>query len=285
MMGNETKNQKQVWKTILIFLGILTFLSAVSYSAILKLNPTSIYVGALMMCPALSAFITLKLIKRPISSLPWGLKNLKYLRLSYLIPVVYITISYILIWVFGFGNVLNQDTITEWTQELGLEGFSSPFVLLTMIVLLSIVGVVKNIGSTLGEEIGWRGFFICELRKLFSFGGVSIISGLIWAIWHWPIIFFIYKGSENLLLHIAAFTVMIVAISVILAYYTFTSNSLWPAALFHSVHNIFIQKIFTPLTITNDNSTFWIDEYGLMLPIITMIFAIYFWRKAKIEHL
>ncbi|MFK7811239.1 MAG: CPBP family intramembrane glutamic endopeptidase [Maribacter sp.] len=284
-MSNEPKNQEKVRKTILLFLGILTLLSAICYYALLILNPTSIYVGALMMCPALSAFITLKLIKRPISSLPWGLKNLKHLRLCYLIPVVYITISYILIWVFGFGNVLNQETIVGWSQELGMEGFGSPFVLLTMIVLLSIVGVVKNIGSTLGEEIGWRGFFIYELRKLFSFGGVSIISGLIWAIWHWPIIFLIYKGSGSLLLHITAFTVMIVAISVILAYYTFKSKSLWPAALFHSVHNIFIQKIFTPLTITNDNSHFWIDEYGLMLPIITTLFAIYFWRKAKVEHL
>ena len=284
-MSNEPKNQKKVRKTILLFLGILTLLSTICYYAILKLNPTSIYVGALMMSPALSAFITLKLMKRPISSLSWGLKSLKNLRLSYLIPVAYITISYILIWVIGFGNVINQETITEWSQDLGMEGFSSTIILLTMIVLLSIVGVVKNIGSTLGEEIGWRGFFIYELRKLFSFGTVSIISGLIWAIWHWPIIFLIYKGSGNMLLHITAFTVMIVAISVILAYYTFKSNSLWPAALFHSVHNIFIQKILTPLTITNDRTTFWIDEYGLMLPIITTLFAIYFWRKAKVENL
>ncbi|WP_154367306.1 CPBP family intramembrane glutamic endopeptidase [Maribacter luteus] len=284
-MSNEPKNQKKVRKTILLFLGILTLLSTICYYAILKLNPTSIYVGALMMSPALSAFITLKLMKRPISSLSWGLKSLKNLRLSYLIPVAYITISYILIWVIGFGNVINQETITEWSQDLGMEGFSSTIILLTMIVLLCIVGVVKNIGSTLGEEIGWRGFFIYELRKLFSFGTVSIISGLIWAIWHWPIIFLIYKGSGNMLLHITAFTVMIVAISVILAYYTFKSNSLWPAVLFHSVHNIFIQKIFTPLTITNDRTTFWIDEYGLMLPIITTLFAIYFWRKAKVENL
>jgi len=284
-MSNEPKMHKQVRNTILLFLGILTLLSAICYYAILKLNPTSIYVGALMMCPALSAFITLKLMKRPISSIPWSLKCLKNLRLSYLVPLAYITISYVLIWVFGFGDILNQETITEWSQELGMEGFSSTVVLLTMIVLLSVVGVVKNIGSTLGEEIGWRGFFIYELRKVFSFGTVSIISGLIWAIWHWPIIILIYKGSGSLLLHITAFTVLIVAISVILAYYTFKSNSLWPAALFHSVHNIYIQKIFTPLTITNDSSTFWIDEYGLMLPIITIIFAIYFWRKAKIEKL
>ncbi len=82
-----------------------------------------------------------------------------------------------------------------------------------------------------------------------------------------------------------AFTTMIIGVSVILAYYTFKSNSLWPAALYHSVHNIYIQKICTPLTISNEKTTFWIDEYGLMIPIITTIFAIYFWRKAEKENL
>jgi len=284
-MTNQLIVRKQVWKTIFIFLGILISLSAICYYAILKLNPTSIYVGALMMCPALSAFATLKITKRPISSLPWNLEKSKYLNLSYLIPVLYITIAYVFIWVFSFGSVLNQETILEWSQELGMEEFSIPIVILSMVVLLSIVGVVKNIGSTLGEEIGWRGFFIYELRKIFSFGGVSIISGLIWSIWHWPIILLIYKGSGNVIFHISSFTVMILGMSVILAYYTFKSNSLWPSALFHSVHNIFIQKIFTPLTSTNESSTFWIDEYGLMLPIITTIFALYFWRKAKVENL
>tara|TARA_R110000868_G_scaffold86347_8_gene242259 strand:+ start:59180 stop:60034 length:855 start_codon:yes stop_codon:yes gene_type:complete len=284
-MTNQLIDRKQVWKTIFIFLGILISLSAICYYAILKLNPTSIYVGALMMCPALSAFATLKITKRPISSIPWNLEKSKYLSLSYLIPVLYVTIAYVLIWFFSLGSVLNQETILEWSQELGMEEFSIPIIILSMVVLLSIVGVVKNIGSTLGEEIGWRGFFIYELRKIFSFGGVSIISGLIWSIWHWPIILLIYKGSGNVIFHISSFTVMILGMSVILAYYTFKSNSLWPSALFHSVHNIFIQKIFTPLTSTNESSTFWIDEYGLMLPLITTIFALYFWQKAKVENL
>ncbi len=215
----------------------------------------------------------------------FGVKNLKYLNYSYLIPVVYITVAYVLIWLFGLGNVYNQSTILDWSNELGINNSNKSIVAVVMIFLLATVGVVKNIGSTLGEEIGWRGFFIFELKKIFSFKGVSIVSGLIWAIWHWPIIFLMYNGSNNVIFHIAAFTIMIMGISIILAYYTFRSNSLWPAALYHSVHNIYIQKIFTPLTITNEQSTFWIDEYGLMIPIITTIFGIYFWRKAKIENL
>lgn len=284
MIGSIKTNHK-TWKTIVLFIGILIILSSICYYAILKLNPTSIYIGALMISPAIASFITLKLMNRSISSLPWRLKNTKYLRLSYILPACYITISYILIWVFGFGTLGNKNTIAAWSEELGMTEFNVPMAVLVMILLLAIVGVVKNIGATLGEEIGWRGFFVFELRKVLSFEATSILSGLIWSIWHWPIIWLIYNGSGALFFHMAAFTLMIIAISIIMTYYTFKSNSLWPAALFHSVHNIFIQKIFTPLTTTNKISSFWMDEYGLMIPMVASIFAIVFLRKARKEKL
>ncbi len=179
----------------------------------------------------------------------------------------------------------NKERILKWSTELGIDASHPTLVITVMIFLLVTVGVIKNLGSTLGEEIGWRGFFIFELKKVMSFKALSIVSGIIWAIWHFPIIHLIYGKGENLLFHLAAFTSMIIGISIILAYFTFKSNSLWPAAIFHSIHNIYIQKVCTPLTISNDHSTFWIDEYGLMIPIITSIFAIFYWRKASIENL
>ena len=282
----KTKSEiKEAWKTIILFLIVLTALSSIAYYAILKLNPTSIYVGALMISPAFAAFITLKIKKRSISSLPWSLNDLKYIKLSYITPLLYVSIAYTLIWLFGFGNVINGERITQWSNELGIAESNRTLVITIMIFLLLTVGVIKNLGSTLGEEIGWRGFFIFELRKVMSFKALAIVSGIIWAIWHFPVINLMYGSGENLLLHMGAFTVMIIGVSVILAYYTFKSNSLWPAAVYHSIHNIYIQKICTPLTISNDKTTFWIDEYGFMIPIITTLFAVYYWRKAEKENL
>ena len=284
-MSKTSSETKEAWKTIGLFLILLTALSSIGYYAILKLNPTSIYVGALMLSPALAAFITLKIKGRPISNLPWSLKKLKYLKLAYFTPVLYVSIAYVLIWLFGFGNLINTETILAWSDELGIDNSNQTIVGIVMIFLLLTVGVIKNLGSTLGEEIGWRGFLIFELRKVMSFKALAIVSGVIWAVWHFPIINLMYGRGDHLLLHLSAFTVMIIGVSVILAYYTFKSNSLWPAAIYHSVHNIYIQKICTPLTISLDNTTFWIDEYGFMIPIVTTIFAIYFWRKAGKENL
>jgi len=284
-MTRELLKRKEAWKTIFLFLALLALFSSIWYYAILKLNPTSIYIGALMMSPALAALLTLKIKRRPISSLPWSLKELKYLRFSYITPILYVSIAYVLIWLFGFGNLINTERILQWSDELGIESTNQTLVMAVMIILLLTVGVIKNLGSTFGEEIGWRGFLIFELRKVMSFKALAIVSGVIWAVWHFPLLNLIYGRSEYLLLHMGAFTIMIIGISVILAYYTFKSKSLWPAVLYHSVHNIYIQKICTPLTISNDKTTFWIDEYGLMIPVVTTLFAIYFWRKAKLEKL
>ena len=57
------------------------------------------------------------------------------------------------------------------------------------------------------------------------------------------------------------------------------------AVMFHGAHNIYVQKIFTPLTTRNGHTQFWIDEYGLMVPIIVTLMAVYFWRRARAEGL
>ncbi|WP_299104505.1 type II CAAX endopeptidase family protein [uncultured Tenacibaculum sp.] len=283
-MNNDTVH-KEAWNSIGIFSVFLLLFSAIAYYAILKLNPTSLYVGLLMIAPSLATFVTLLIKGKSFASLPWGLKKFSFLKRGYAVPLLYVSIAYFFIWIFGVANFINLEKITTWSKELGLEGANEILVATVMIVLLLTVGVIKNLGSTLGKEIGWRGFLIFELRKVLSFNKVVLVSGIIWAVWHYPIIHLIYGRGEHLYLHIIAFTIMIVSISVILTYYTFKSESLWPAAIYHSVHNIYIQKIATPLTISKDISTFWIDEYGFMIPIITVFFAIYYLRKARVEGL
>jgi membrane protease YdiL (CAAX protease family) len=275
----------EAWKTIILFLLLLIAFSAIAYFAILKLNPTSIYVGLLMISPALAAFLTLKIKGRPISGLPWSLKEVKYLKLAYLTPILYVSIAYILIWILGLGHFMNPETVDQWANELGIDSSDRVLVIAVMTFLLLTVGVIKNLGSALGEETGWRGFLIFELRKVMSFKALSIVSGIIWAVWHYPVIILIYGKGENLWMHMGSFTAMILGISVILAYFTFKSNSLWPGAIFHSIHNIYIQKICTPLTLTHGKTEFWIDEYGLMIPMVTTVLAVYFWRKAGKENL
>jgi membrane protease YdiL (CAAX protease family) len=238
-----------------------------------------------MWCPALAAIVTMRLKGRSISSLHWNWGKWKYVRLAYFVPALYVLITYILIWLLGFGDLANKVMILDWAKELGLVGIGTlqPTVaVIVAVILLGTVGVIRAMATTLGEEIGWRGFFIYELRKVLSFTGVSFVSGIIWAFWHWPII--VYYG-ENVALELITFFIVIISMSFIMAYYTFKSKSLWPAVIFHAVSNVYIQKILPPVTAKIEGTEHWLGENGIMFAIVTLFFGIYFWRKAIKENL
>lgn len=282
-MDPSVTDRKSTLTTLIVFLVILGGASALAHFALVYLVPTSLYVGALMMTPTLAAFVTLKLRGRSISSLPWSWGGFRANWAGYLIPVVYISVSYGLVWFFGFGGAGDPETLAEWRGALGLSDAPLWAVTTLMIVLMASVQFVKSLGTIAGEEIGWRGFLVWELRKIMSFEATCLVSGLLWAVWHYPIII-VYGGGDTLV-QLACFTVMVTAMSVIMTFYTFRSNSLWPAVMFHGAHNIYIQKIFTPLTLETEQTAFWIDEYGVMVPLVVTVLALIYWRRAKAEGL
>ncbi|WP_034257812.1 CPBP family intramembrane glutamic endopeptidase [Altibacter lentus] len=284
-MLENISERKEAWKTIFLFLVLVIVLTSPFHYAIVNLYPSRIYVGAIMWCPAIAAFITLKIKGRKISSLHWNWGNWKYIRWSYVVPALYGIITYVLLWIFGFGNLANSETINEWGKELGLFGIgtlSTTSITIIAIMLLATIEVIRASATTLGEEIGWRGFLIYELRKVLSFTGVSIFSGLIWSFWHWPLLVYY---SNNVLLEFTTFTVVIVSMSFIMTYYTFKSKSLWPAVIFHAVSNVYIQKILPELTIKNAGKEHWLGENGIMFAVVTAVFGLYFWRKAVKEKI
>ncbi|WP_242535635.1 CPBP family intramembrane glutamic endopeptidase [[Muricauda] lutisoli] len=284
-MLTNSSERKEAWKTIFLFLALVVALTSPFHYAIVNLYPSRIYVGAIMWCPAIAAFITLKIKGRKISSLNWNWGDWKYIRWSYFIPALYGIITYLLIWVFGFGGLANREIITEWGKELGLFGIGTlnpTSITIIAIILLGTVEVIRASATTLGEEIGWRGFFIHELRKVLSFTGVSVFSGLVWAAWHWPLLVYY---SNNVLLEFITFFIVIISMSFIMAYYTFKSKSLWPAVIFHAVSNVYIQKIMPSLTMKIEGTEHWLGENGIMFAIVTSIFGIYFWRKAIKEKI
>lgn len=282
-MTTIQEERREAWVAIVTFLVITTILSAISYYAIVELMPTSLYVGPLMWSPAVAALATLLLRGRRISSLPWGWGKWRYNVGAFLMPVLYVTAAYAIIWRFGLGGFPNQETIAQWSSELGLDDFSSNTAIVVMILIMGTVGCIRAMSTIVGEEIGWRGFFIWELRKVMPFGAVALFSGLVWAFWHWPLV--VFYGGGNPVIQMAAFTVMITSMSVILAYFTFKSKSLWPAVMFHAAHNVYFDKIFDPLTRYGETTSFWTGEYGLMLPITTSVMALYFWHRARVEGL
>lgn len=68
------------------------------------------------------------------------------------------------------------------------------FDLLNPLSLVSLFICIGLIGGPLGEEIGWRGFLLSKFQLLFSPLSSSILVGIAWAFWHFPMFLFHIDG-------------------------------------------------------------------------------------------
>jgi len=282
-MENPTKNK---FSPVLLFLSITLALSAIFYFLIIYSGTLGggrgQYVMGLMWCPGISALITMKILKRNISDLGWKWGKSKYQFWSYLIPIFYALIAYLAIWVFGWGGFYNKEFVNTLTESFGLGPIGSGFTIVFYVLLLGVFGTIRSMASALGEEIGWRGFLVPELYKKYGFTKTSLISGLIWGVWHLPILLFAdYNSGTPSWYAMSCFMILVIGISFIYTWFRIKSGSLWTAVLLHATHNLFIQGIFTPLTEDTGNTAYYIDEFGIVLPVVTIGFAVYFWIKRK----
>ena len=283
-MSESTKSRLQ----IAIFLLLVFAFSSIFYSLILVAHKmragSGLYVLGLMWCPALAAVTTLKLNRRKLSDLGWTWPATRYAVASWFIPLLYTTIAYLIVWIFGLGGFPNQEFMRQLVEDMGLK--ASPTVSTVVYLLLAAsFGMIKNIAYALGEEIGWRGFLVPELFKTTGFTGTALLSGLVWALWHYPILIGAdYNAGTPTWYGLTCFTVGVLAISFVFAWMRLKSGSLWAGALLHASDNLYNQAIFTPLTQKTANSAWFVDEFGAVSPIIAVAFAIFFWsRRSELE--
>lgn len=244
-------------------------------------NGGGLYVRGLMWCPALAGMLTLRLNGRSISELGWKWGETKYQVRSWFIPLLYATIAYVLVWAFGFGAFGNPEYFDGLTKRMHLGGPAWISIALG-IVLTATYGLIGSVASALGEEIGWRGFLVPELSKTTSFTATSLISGIVWSLWHYPVLIYgDYNAGTPTWYGLACFTVMVIAISFVFAWMRLKSGSLWTGAILHGSHNLYIQAIFTPITRNTGKTAWYIDEFGCVLPLIAIVFAVYFWTNRR----
>lgn len=240
-----------------------------------------VYVLGLMWCPALAGMLTLRVNGRSLSDLGWKWGESKYQFLSWLIPILYASISYLIVWIFHFGAFGNQqylDAVAKRTHLSGPHWLS----LLIGFLLIAVLGLIGSLSSALGEEIGWRGFLVPELSKTTSFTLTAFISGVVWSVWHYPILIYGgYNEGTPTWYGLTCFTVMVISISFVFAWMRLKSGSLWTGALLHASHNLYIQGFFTPITSNTGKTNWYIDEFGCVVPLVAVAFAIYFWSKRR----
>jgi len=109
--------------------------------------------------------------------------------------------------------------------------------IITSAALAFTLAVPVNMIFTFGEEFGWRGYLLPRLAPM---GGISaaIITGVIWGLWHTPLILLDgYNYPGHPLSGVGTMVVFTTATSVIFAWLRFRSGSVWPSTLAHAALN------------------------------------------------
>ena len=252
----------------------LTFgLSAIFYTLIINAKSLGthggLYVLALMWCPGVSALITRLIFQHNVRGEGWGFggrDGWRWAALAYVLPLGYATAAYGLVWLTGLGGV----DLSRF--KIGIATFL-------------VLGSLQSLMSATGEELGWRGFLVPTLARSMSFTRVSLISGAIWAVWHMPLIIFAdYNGGTPAWYSVLCFFVMVVSLGFVFAWLRLRSRSVWPAAILHASHNLFVQAFFDRVTVDTGPTKWLTSEFGAALAITIAITAWLFWRaRASVE--
>ncbi|MEO1623558.1 MAG: CPBP family intramembrane glutamic endopeptidase [Bacteroidota bacterium] len=279
-----TPSQPNSSRPVMTFLLLLFGLSGIFYWLIIGADASSggagLYSLGLMWCPGIAAIATLLINRRSLKELGWTWGKTSYQWRSYLIPFLYTAIAYLVIWIMGWGRFYNEETVEKLSGMFGAEAMSDEMVIALYVLIYGVLGIIPGAIMALGEEIGWRGFLVPELMKTQGYVKTSLLIGLLWGLWHLPLLLFgEYNSGTSAWFSAPCFLTLTLGVSFVYTWFRIQSGSLWTAVFLHASHNLFVQEIFSPLTADAGFTEYFVGEFGVALPVVVLGFAVYFWNK------
>lgn len=249
-------------KAIALFLS-LTFIMTwfLDFSIILGYDLIPL-ANSSMFCPGIAALIVKLLYYRDEKVLGLGRCSAKSLMFSLLFPLFYLGVSYAIF------LLIYRD-------------YNSGY-LFTDDLYYSLTLIPAYVITAAGEEIGWRGFLFPKLNGFMGFKKAALISGLIWSLWHYPMIIYFHSEIPPLWYQLIFFTVEITLIGIILAYLRLKTGSILPAVIVHASHNYFDQIVFGPMT-NSYFASYFAGETGFITLLLVIAAVLYLYRKNKNE--
>lgn len=224
--------------------------------------------------PAFAAAMTCWICRIDLRTLGWRWPARRWLAFAYLLPLLYAAPVYLLTWLAMPPSFGLDVFATSTAASFNLVAWKGAATFAVGLPLLLTVGIISGLTWALGEEIGWRGFLFPRLMERLGFSGACVASGAIWAIWHYPgMIWGQYNAGTHPVFALSCFTVMVVAMSFVMGWLRCRVPSVWPCALMHASHNLFVQAVFDPMTVDTGLARYATTEFGLGLCISVMLAA------------
>lgn len=258
---------------------IITILVSIVWETAYIVNPQSVFLLLLMWTPGTAGIIASKIYYKGENALGIRFCKLRYILAGILIPVFYLTVSYVGAWAILKDSTVGMDTLAIYLGYTSMNE-NGPVSLYIAIVIL--VGLLSSCLSAMGEELGWRGFLYPIMERVMGRKKAILLGGLIWAVWHMPLMVTgWYQADTQLVYGLLTFAIEIVLMSIIMSWLRIKTNSFLPALLIHASHNLFDQMVFQLLS-TERYVPYLAGEQGILTILVIAIIAgcvVWSWKK------
>lgn len=198
-----------------------------------------------------------------------GHKGLNYI----IIPAAFIlilTISFYLNNIFGLGS-------PAVSSSLG------------MYFLILVAGLINGILLSLmfffGEEFGWRVYLQDRITVLYGRVKGVLLIGLIWGLWHAPIIAMGYNYPGYPVLGVIVMTLFTIVIGIIFSYSVMKTGSVWISVFLHLILNTLAPSAMMYISNPKDFVfSFGMGIYGIAFTAVfaALLFIFREWREQNV---
>ena len=152
--------------------------------------------------------------------------------------------------VAAYGGEMDAETLK---RELGVS--TTSYMVQTGLIAVTI-GPAINMLFAVGEEAGWRGTMMPWLKERFGLLNGRLLGGIIWGVWHWPIMLLTgYEYGTNYLgapvLGLVVWCVVCFALNTLLDWLDEKTSCIWVPSIAHGAFNA-VAGLFTVLTYPAD---------------------------------
>lgn len=233
------KNKIQVFLLILFFLSLIVFLLA-HFIGVKITFLAPLY----MFTPFIATLITSFIYQEKLDKYGLSIKLNKWFLFAWLFPVLFVLTTLAIGLSFPhiefsptMEGLVNYGVSTERiNSQIDKFSFLNLPPIIGTIIYALFAGASINALFAFGEELGWRGFLQKELSQI-GFWKSSYAIGIIWGIWHLPLIIQGYNYPEHPFLGIGMMIIFTMLLAPLLAYIRIKTDSVIATSIMHGTIN------------------------------------------------
>ena len=218
-----------------------------------------------MFCPLVAVLAAKRIVLHQPTGIGWKVRGKRrYWLAAWFGPAVFTVLAALLYFavfssrldlsgswlVTAYGGEMDAETLRS---QLGVSNLS--YMLETGLFAITLAPPI-NMLFAVGEEAGWRGYMMPQLKERFGLLNGRLLGGVIWGVWHWPIMLLTgYEYGTNYLgapmLGLVVWCVVCFALNTLLDWLYEKTGCIWVSAIAHGAFNA-VAALFTVLTYPAD---------------------------------